>query len=147
MLAEAFSHFPGIFVFACFASPAGYLTYSVSKNEIQRLSTLALRQRKVRLLHSLKLPPDLLHGSFVERFLKCGRANCHCRQGEKHGPFFYLSRRLPEGEMRALLLKGQPQILQARRGVEAYQTALHLLEQLSEINWELLRRGAPLTDA
>jgi hypothetical protein len=113
----------------------------VIKTEFQRLSTLALRQRKVRLLQSLKLPPDLLHGSFVERLLKCGRPNCHCRQGEKHGPFFYLSRRLPKGGMRALLLKGQPQILQARRGVEAYQQALHLLEQLSEINWELLRRG------
>ena len=113
----------------------------MSKSGIPRLSTLALRQRKTRLLHALKLPPDLLHGSFVERFLKCGRANCHCHQGQKHGPFYYLNRRLPQGGMRALLLKGDPQILQARRGVEAYQKTLQILEQLSEINWELLRRG------
>jgi hypothetical protein len=113
----------------------------VSKTAFQRLSTLALRRRKGRLLLSLKLPPDLIHASFLERFLKCGRANCHCRQGQKHGPFFYLSRRLAKGEMRTLLLKGEPQILQARRSVEAYHQVLQTLDQLSEINWELLRRG------
>jgi hypothetical protein len=46
--------------------------------------------------------------------------------------------------MRTLLLKGPAQILQARRGVEAYQQLLESLDQLSWINWELLRRGDPL---
>jgi hypothetical protein len=116
----------------------------MSKTEIQRLSTLALRQRKAHLLRSLKLAPDLIHASFLERFLKCGRPNCHCCQGEKHGPFFYLSRCLAKRKMRTLLLKGEPQILQARRSVEAYQKTLQTLDQLSEINWELLRRGETL---
>lgn len=113
----------------------------MSKNELLRLSTLALRQRKARLLHTLTLPPDAIHASFLERFLKCGRPNCHCGQGEKHGPFFYLSRCLPKREMRTLLLKEPPQILQGRRSVEAYQQLLQNLDQLSWINWELLRRG------
>ena len=116
----------------------------MSKIEHQRLSTLALRRRRAHLLKSLKLPPDLIHASFLERFLKCGRPNCHCRQGEKHGPFFYLSRCLAKRQMRTLLLKGEAQILQARRSVEAYHKALQALDQLSEINWELLRRGETL---
>jgi hypothetical protein len=116
----------------------------MSKTELQRLSTLALRQRKAHLLKSLKLPPDLIHASFLERFLKCGRTNCHCHQGEKHGPFFYLSRYLAKGQMRTILLKGEPQILQARRSVEAYHKTLQALDQLSEINWELLHRGESL---
>jgi len=116
----------------------------MSKKEFRRLSTLALRQRKARLLQALKLPPDLIHASFLERFLKCGRPNCHCRQGQKHGPFFYLSRCLAKRQMRTLLLKGQSQILQARRSVEVYQKVLQTLDQLSEINWELLRRGETL---
>ena len=81
---------------------------------------------------------------FLERFLKCGRRNCHCQKGEKHGPFFYLSRCLPKREMRTLLLKERSQIDQARHGVEAYQQLLEQLDQLSWINWELLRRGEPL---
>jgi hypothetical protein len=117
----------------------------MSKTELQRLSTLALRQRKARLLQSRKLPPNLIHASFLERFLKCGRPNCHCRQGEKHGPFFYLSRCLAQRQMRTLLLKGQPQILRARHSVESYRQLLQTLDQLSEINWELLRRGEALS--
>jgi hypothetical protein len=114
------------------------------KTELARLSTLALRQRKARLLRTLAFPPDALHASFLERFLKCGRPNCHCQSGDKHGPFFYLSRCLPKRQMRTLLLKGESQILQARHGVQAYQKLLDSLDQLSWINWELLRRGAPL---
>jgi len=134
----------GSFVFACTWAPIGYLTYNMSKRERAHLSTLALRQRKAHLLQSLKLPPDLIHASFLERFLKCGRPNCRCRQGEKHGPFFYLSRCLAKRQMRSLLLKGEAQILQARRSVVAYQKALQALDQLSEINWELMRRGETL---
>ena len=116
----------------------------MSKKELERLSTLALRQRKAHLLRTLTLPPNALHASFLERFLKCGRPNCHCRTGDKHGPFFYLSRCLPKRQMRTLLLKEQSQILQARHGVQAYQELLASLDQLSWINWELLRRGDPL---
>ena len=116
----------------------------MSKIQLQRLSTRALRQRKAHLLRTLTLPPDAIHASFLERFLKCGRRNCRCRQGEKHGPFFYLSRCLPKRQMRTLLLKEPTQILQGRRAVEAYQQLLESLDQLSWINWELLRRGDPL---
>ena len=116
----------------------------MSKTDLQRLSTLALRQRKVRLLQTLQLPPDLLHASFQERFLKCGRPNCHCHQGDKHGPFFYLSRCLVQRQMRTLLLKEPSQIAQGRQGVEDYRQLLRRLEELSWINWELLRRGDSL---
>ena len=47
--------------------------------------------------------------------------------------------------MRTLFLKGEPQVRQARRSVEAYQQTLESLDRLSEINWELLRRGDPLS--
>ncbi len=116
----------------------------MSKTELERLSTLALRQRKAHLLRSLSFPSDALHASFLERFLRCGRPNCRCHAGEKHGPFFYLSRCLPKRQMRTLLLKEQSQILQARHGVQAYQELLISLDQLSWINWELLRRLEPL---
>ena len=93
---------------------------SSSKSELQRLSTLALRQRKAHLLGSLKLPPHLIHASLLERFLTCGRPKCSCHQGQKHGPFFYL------------------------KAVQAYRQLLETLDQLSWINLELLRRSEPL---
>lgn len=116
----------------------------MSNNELAHLSTLALRRRKARLLRTLTLPPDAIHASFLERFLTCGRPNCHCQQGEKHGPFFYLSRCLPNRQMRTLLLKAPAQIQQARHSVQAYRRLLDRLDQLSWLNWELLRRGERL---
>jgi hypothetical protein len=116
----------------------------MSKTDLQRLSTLALRQRRNRLLRTLSIPPNALHASFLQRFLKCGRHNCHCQRGEKHGPFFYLSRCLSKGQMRTLLLKEESQVAQGRQGVEAYRQLLEQLDQLSWINWELLRRGDSL---
>jgi len=103
-----------------------------------------LRQRKAHLLHCLKPPPGLLHASLLERYLKCGRPNCHCRLGDKHGPFFYLSRCLAQGQMQTLLLKGQNQVAQARQSVAAYRQLVQTLDQLSWLNWELLRRREPL---
>jgi hypothetical protein len=115
-----------------------------STTDLQRLSTLALRQRKAHLLRSLKLPPQLIHASLLERFLTCGRPKCSCHQGQKHGPFFYLSRCLPKGRMSSLLLKSDAQITQARQAVQAHRQLLETLDQLSWLNLELLRRGEPL---
>jgi hypothetical protein len=118
--------------------------YMSSKTQFPRLPTLALRQRKARLLRSLKLPHHLIHASLLERFLTCGRPNCSCHQGQKHGPFFYLNRCLPKGRMSSLLLKSDAQVIQARQAVQAYRQLLETLDQLSWINLELLRRGEPL---
>jgi hypothetical protein len=115
-----------------------------STTDLQRLSTLALRQRKAHLLRSLKLPPQLIHASLLERFLTCGRPKCSCHQGQKHGPVFYLSRCLPKGRMSSLLLKSDAQITQARQAVQAHRQLLETLDQLSWLNLELLRRGEPL---
>ena len=112
---------------------------------LTRTPTLALRQRKAHLLRSFKLSPGILHASLVERFLKCGKANCHCHTGgPKHGPFFYLNRCFAKGQMQSLLLKSPDQIEQARQSVAAYAQVLEALDQISQINHELLRRGEPL---
>ena len=116
-----------------------------SKSELRPLSPLVLRQRKARLLRTLKLPPHLIHASLLERFLTCGRPKCSCHQGQKHGPFFYLNRCLPKGRMSSLLLKSDAQITQARQAVQAYRQLLETLDQLSWLNLELLRRGEPLS--
>lgn len=121
----------------------------MSKLSLARTSTLVLRQRKTRLLHSFHLPPEILHASLIERFMKCGRANCRCH-GEgapKHGPFFYLNRCFAKGQMQSLLLKSPEQVEQARQSVAAYAKLQEHLDELSQINHELLRRGESLSAA
>ena len=61
--------------------------------------------------------------------------------GPKHGPFFYLNRCFPKGRMQTLLLKSPEQIDQARHSLAAYAQIQERLDELSQINYELLRRG------
>jgi hypothetical protein len=117
-------------------------------HSLKRTSTLALRQRKAHLLGSFTLSPQILHASLIERFLKCGKANCHCHTGgPKHGPFFYLNRCFAKGQMQSLLLKSPDQLDQARQSVAAYAQVQQVLDDISHINHELLRRGEPLVPA
>jgi hypothetical protein len=112
--------------------------------KLRRTSTLALRQRKVALLRQLAVPPDLLRASYVERFTTCGKPNCVCAQGQRHGPFYYLTSNLAPGHVLKFLLKDSAQQQSAEQGVRHYQAHWEGLEELSQINAELLRRGKPL---
>lgn len=112
---------------------------------LRRTSTLALRQRKAALLRQLIVPADLLRASYVERFTTCGKANCACAQGQKHGPFYYLTSNLAPGHVLKFLLKDQTQQQSAEQGVRHYQAHWERLEELSQINAELLRREERLS--
>lgn len=112
---------------------------------VARKSTLALRQRKQFLLAQLKIFPDCLRASFVERFSRCGKSQCQCQHGgDKHGPFYYLTQCLAVGRINKFLLKTPSQQKFAREGIAHYHQLQEHLEELSQINAELLRRGESL---
>jgi len=111
---------------------------------LRRTSTLALRRRKATLLRQMVVPPDLLRASFVERFTTCGKSNCACAQGQRHGPFYYLVSGLTPGNVLKFLLKSPSQKENGHRGVAHYQEHWEGLEELSQINAELLRRDESL---
>lgn len=111
---------------------------------LRRTPTLALRQRKAALRKRLVVPPHFLRASYVERFTTCGKSNCACARGLKHGPFYYLASGLAKGHVLKFLLKTPAQQHHGERGVGAYQQLWEGLEELSQINAELLRRGEPL---
>lgn len=112
---------------------------------LRRTSTLALRQRKAALLRQLAVPSDLLRGSYVQRFTTCGKPNCCCAQGQRHGPFYYLVSNLATGHVLKFLLKDPSQQRAVQQAIEHYQHHWAGLEELSQINAELLRRGEPLS--
>ena len=111
---------------------------------LRRKSTLTLRQRKTALLRQLALPPQAIRASVVQRFGTCGKPNCACHQGQKHGPYYYLTQCLAPGRVQKFLLKS-PAAQQAARGATAaFNQFYEGLEELSQINTELFRRGEPL---
>jgi hypothetical protein len=115
--------------------------------DVARKSTLALRQRKRRLLSQFQPDPDCLRASLVERFSRCGKANCRChRDGQKHGPFYFLTQCLAVGKINKFLLKTPAQQQAAKAGIAHFRSLQEQMEELSQINAELLRRNESLTD-
>lgn len=111
---------------------------------LRRKSTLALRERKRALLRMLPVPPEVIRASVVERYGTCGKANCACHQGQKHGPYYYLTQCLAPGRMQKFLLKSTEQQQAARGATAAFNGFYDQVEELSQINTELLRRGEPI---
>lgn len=103
----------------------------------------ALKRRRRQLLR--KLPPldSVLRGSLIERYKRCGKPLCKCADGPGHGPKYYLSVSYPgrSPQMDYVLQADHAQISER---LANYARVREILEELSEINHELLRRREPL---
>jgi hypothetical protein len=110
---------------------------------MQNKPSSALRRRRARLLH--KLPPleQLLRGSIIERYLRCGKPGCKCARGEGHGPKYYLSVSFP-GLRPQMDYVPQGDYEQVSQYLANYQDLRTILEEICEINRELLRRREAL---
>jgi hypothetical protein len=140
--------FQGRFFLLAFEADWVILTIIMARvYALRRKSTLALRQRKAALLRRLALPPQAIRASVVERFGTCGKSNCACHQGQKHGPYYYLTQCLAPGRVQKFLLKSEADRQSAREATAAFNGFYEGLEELSQINTELLRRGEPLGGA
>ena len=112
---------------------------------MKQVPTRRLAVRRQQLLDQLATLGPVLRASVVERFTQCGKGQCKCMRGEKHGPFSYLTVSYAKGRTRQIYL---PKTLRAVADtwVRNYRQALDLLEEVSSIDLELLRRKTPEVD-
>ena len=99
-----------------------------------------LRRRRARLVARLPDLKRLLRGTLVERYKKCGKAGCHCSEGEGHGPAYYLSVTLSPGKTRSYYVSTE-QKKRILRYVDNYRKLRDLMEEITGINRELLEQG------
>lgn len=93
-----------------------------------------------RLADAIAGAPDLadtLRGTVGERFVRCGKAGCHCQGGAGHGPVFYLSTQL-EGRTRQVSLTPETAEV-ARRLVGNHARLRATIDEVTSINLELLK--------
>jgi len=109
------------------------------RENLSRLSLLALRKRREGL--SKLVPPlsEVLRGSLMERYLTCGNPECKCARGERHGPVWYLSVTLDQSHRSGSTVPAD-QVEQVRRWIGNYHQVKEQMEKISDINRELLRR-------
>lgn len=109
------------------------------RENLSRLSTLALRSRRQGLTKVLPPLGEVLRGSLMERYMTCGNSDCKCARGERHGPVWYLSVTLDQSHRTGRTVPPE-QVDQVRRWIENYRQVKERLEKISDINRELLRR-------
>jgi hypothetical protein len=111
-------------------------------------SAEVLKQRvRVRLAEQRSLVSQLLRlreqlqGSLFARYGECGKQNCACREGKKHGPYYVLSTRSAGKGGFAYLDAGRAE--EAKALVSRSQEFRNGLRRLRKLNLEivaLLRR-------
>src|SRR6266702_6572017 len=106
---------------------------------MQDTPSSTLRRRRAQLLRQMPALDTLLRGSLIERYKRCGKPGCKCADGPGHGPKYYLAVSHP-GLRPRMDYVPQESHAQAAEVVANYHRAREILEAISEINHELLRR-------
>src|SRR5439155_15115849 len=90
------------------------------------------------------LPPfqEIVRGSLLTRYRRCGKPTCHCVNTEGHGPAHYLVVTLKPGKTEQILLS-EEMLPVAQRFLDNYNRWWAALEKVSESNRRLLRLRAP----
>jgi len=96
------------------------------------------RDRRRQIL--AKLPPleEVIRGSVVVRWLRCGKPGCHCAEDEGHRAT-YLSVTHAGGRTEQISLPTEL-VPRAKHGVAAYRAWWAAVEKLSAINRDQIRR-------
>jgi len=110
---------------------------------MKKKSASDLRKHRQALLRQLPPLAAILRGSLIERYKRCGKPGCKCANGPGHGPKYYLSVSYP-GLRPRMDYVPQDDYGQTKEFVDNYQRARDILEEISEINRELLRRREAL---
>ena len=103
----------------------------------------ALRQRvrarlqeQRTLVERLLQRRELLAGSFFMRWGVCGKKGCICQTGQKHGPYYVLSRR--SGGRGGFTYLDKEQADEARSLVKAHRDYKADLQRLRKVNEQLV---------
>ncbi len=110
------------------------------QKELAEQPTATLRRRRTWLFKRIiAIGPDILRGSLIERYIRCGKPGCRCATTRGHGPKYYLSVSYP-GRRPEQEYVPQSRHDEVRRLLLNYQSIKDLFEEISSINRELLRR-------
>jgi hypothetical protein len=110
-----------------------------NKDELGSLTVRQLRARRRRLATTLGDPEMTLQGTVISQRRRCGKAGCHCAEGELHGPYVYLSVGRATGTARLLYVPASLADAVKQR-VTLTEAAETVLAEISAINLELLAR-------
>ena len=101
-----------------------------------------LFERREILASGLPSFAEIVRGSLVTRYRRCGKPTCHCAKGEGHGPAHYLVVTLKRGKTEQILLS-EEMLPVAQQFLDNYRRWWAAVEKVSGVNRRLLRLRVP----
>jgi len=104
------------------------------------------KQARERLLARLPDLREILRGSLVTRYRRCGREGCHCAvEGDPgHGPAYYLMVTVGAGKTLQIYVPKEHKA-EVESWVKNFQRVRQTLEGISTVNRDLLKEGKLFT--
>ena len=96
-------------------------------------------KRKTKLRSLLDKDIGMIRGSLIERYVACGKKGCKCKEGESHGPFYYLT--YTEAGKRKNLYVPKGKVEEVEEGIKAYKRAKKTIVSVGDMNRKLLKKG------
>src|ERR1700724_3412796 len=109
-----------------------------------RRSTLKQHLPAASRCSSMPSIEQILRGSLIETYKRCGRPNCHCVDGTGHGPKRYLSTISRTGERPRVGYVPNAAHAEVRHFLANFRKLREMLNEVCAINAELLRRRESL---
>lgn len=95
-----------------------------------------LQKERAGLLAELATLSRLLHGSWVERYSVCSRADCKCRKGQRHGPRHYLVINEAGRQRQKYIANSQVDV--AMDGLAQHRRLREIVDRITQLNLSLL---------
>ena len=95
------------------------------------------KRKRSQLVRRLSGSVDMLQGSLVKRYVKCGKENCHCAEGEGHGPVFYLSYK--EKGLTRLIYIPSEEVEKVKRQLSTFKQYKEIGGKIAKLNREILK--------
>jgi len=103
---------------------------------MSRETAKELLEERAGLLAELGTLSRLLHGSWVERYSVCSRADCKCRRGERHGPRHYLVVNEKGSQRQKYVANSQVDV--ALEGLAQHRRLREIVARITHINLALM---------
>jgi len=111
---------------------------------MSRLNIKKLLKERANLLIELSKLTQMLHGTWVERYSVCSRANCKCHQGERHGPRRYLVINKKGCQRQKYIPNAQVDAV--KDGIAQHKRLQEIADRITSINLTLIKEKAYAKD-
>ncbi len=78
---------------------------------------------------------DFSVGTIQPKLLTCGKPNCKCTKGEKHGPYYYLAYHKEDGRMEWIYLP-KKELAQIKSRIENFKNLKREIKELLKIEFK-----------